>query len=226
MRDGQLRPVTLRGGRSVPFAYFWACEALAWCLRCNLDHCRKRRRGLCRRCGRNADRNGRGDRLQRQPRPRFGPEARRARFLRHHPGGRHREIPRPQPFRIHPAHSGRRPGARRRRRARNPGARPERDVHARAHQRHGSHVDRRRQRTARAAPIAAAPSTSMFSPPICSPRSRCANRRRPISRKARSAPRSICGQRARSTTTNSRSRWPPRPATPNRAASSIRACRA
>ena len=68
---------------------------------------------------------------------------------RHHPGRGHRQVPRPQPLRIDPAHPGRGPAARRRRGPRDLGAGPGPAVHPRADQRHGGAVHHRHLRRQR-----------------------------------------------------------------------------
>ena len=126
-------------------------------------------------------------------------QARRDRHHRRHQGRGHRRLPRQQPRRIDPAHSGRRHQPRPGRRPQHHRARPRPGLHPRAHQRHRGRSARPAAPTPAAAPTAAARSTSTSSPPSCSTRSRCARPPRPMSRKARSAPPSICRRRGRST---------------------------
>ena len=100
----------------------------------------------------------------------------------------HRQVPRPEPRRIAPAHPRHLDPARRRRRPRDHRPRPRRAIHPRPRQRAGDgrHLDRRRRR-----PTATARSTSTSSPPSCSTRSSSTRPPRPRSTRARSARSSI-----------------------------------
>ena len=118
----------------------------------------------------------------------------------HDPGRGHRQVPRPQPLRIDPAHPGRGPAARRRRGPRNLGARPGPAVHPRADQRHGGadhdgHLRRQRRRQ----PWPGVRLQRLRLGPLQLDHGD-ARPRRPRRKRARWGPRSTCRPRGRSTT--------------------------